>query len=173
MKDLLCCYVIYIACVISCMPAVAEPSCVRPDAKNYVVATTPSVLADGWEAAWLLQNVETSDRIFLRRCSIEKPNCYYAVDVVPGKYFFERAEPSGLNNLEYPISRSGLWFQITGQGVDYIGDWKITRNSQRVIKSLQITYSLKSVDEIVRHCKLKGKKLYLDRTKTLGSQVVD
>lgn len=68
--------------------ATAQPSCVRPEAKNFVVATTRSNLADGWEGQWLLQNVETSDRIFLQTCSTAEPHCFYAVNVVPGKYFF-------------------------------------------------------------------------------------
>ncbi|HEX6833338.1 MAG TPA: hypothetical protein VF132_07380 [Rudaea sp.] len=57
--------------------------------------------------------------------------------------------------------------------MDYIGDWTITRNSQRMIKSLEIKYDLKSLDAIVQHCQLQGRKLFLDRTKTLGSQIVE
>lgn len=93
--------------------------------------------------------------------------------VSPGRYYFERVEPSGLNSLEYPISRSGLWFQITAQGVNYIGDWVIETNSERVVKKLEIKYSMKSLDEIVSLCKIQNRKLFLDRTKSLGSEIVN
>jgi len=174
MKQMACVQLLsFIALAVVNSAACGEPSCKRPDAKNFVVATSPSVLADGFDGQWLLQNVETSDRIFLQPCSARKPKCYYAVNVTPGRYYFEREQPSGLNHLEYPVSRNGLWFQITGMGVDYIGDWTITRGAERVITKLEIQYSLKSLDEILAHCQIEGRKLYLDKTKVLGAEIVD
>ncbi|MEO7431927.1 MAG: hypothetical protein ABIR62_07855 [Dokdonella sp.] len=155
--------------------AVAEPTCVVTDARNVVLATGPSDLTDGWGGNWLLQNVETSDRIFLRRCSAHASSdtCYYAVNVVPGKYYFQEAVPGAKNSLSYPVSRKALWFQVTGMGVDYIGDWTIERDSFRVVKKLEIRYSLKHLEEMVGLCKITGKKQYLSRTQSPAREIVD
>ena len=152
----------------------AAPPCVNPTATNFVVASAVGDLTlGGFGGSWLLQNVDTNERIFLRDCSNGHDNtCYFATDVKPGKYYFQEAVPDANNHLSYPVSTSALWFPITGMGVDYIGHWIIHRQQQLVSK-LQIQYELKDLDSIVELCQLKNRKLYLDRTKSAANQIVD
>ena len=153
----------------------SEPACVVPDARSFVLAWSLSNLADGFGGEWLLQNVETSDRIFLRQCSRFEADrgCYYATDVVPGKYYFQEVWPEGMNSLFYPVSRKGLWFEITGKGVDYIGDWTIDRTAERVVKRLEIRYQLKTLDRMVALCGIRDRKLFLGKTKTAALEIVN
>jgi len=153
----------------------AEPACVTPAAKNYVLAWSISNLADGWEAQWLLQNVETRDRIFLRHCSAraEDSGCYYAVNVVPGKYYFQEVMPDALNSAAYPVTKKAFWFEISGKGVDYIGDWSIERTIDRVIKRLEISYRLKTLDHLVELCNLTQRKLFLSKTLAPAREIVN
>lgn len=153
----------------------SEPACVIPDANSVVLAWSLSNLADGSGGEWLLQNVETSDRIFLRRCSMSAADrgCYYATNVAPGKYYFQEVWPEGLNSLFYPVSRKGLWFEITGKGVDYIGDWTIDRTAERMVKRLEIKYQLKTLDHMVELCGIRDRKLFLSKTTTAALEIVN
>jgi hypothetical protein len=155
--------------------ALAEPTCEMPDAKNYVLAWSTSNLADGWDAQWLLQNVDSGDRIFLRRCSADEKNkgCYFATDVAPGKYYFQEVVPSSMNSLVYPVSKKALWFEITGKGVDYIGDWVIERTRRRVIDKLEVNYKLKTLDHMIESCKIKGRTLFLSKAMTGALEIID
>jgi hypothetical protein len=153
----------------------AAPACVNPGATNFVVASAVGDLTiNGRYSSWLLQNVDTNERIYLRRCGGGQENrCYFAVNVKPGKYYFQQATPeSGSDFLSYPVSTAALWFPITGLGVDYIGHWDITRERQ-LVSRLQIRYELNDLDSIVKLCEIKNRKLYLDRTKSAANQIVD
>ncbi|MEP7042892.1 MAG: hypothetical protein ABI843_07505 [Dokdonella sp.] len=153
----------------------AQPNCVAPSARNVVLATGPVDLTDGWGGDWLLQNVDTSHRIFLRHCDVKVSNaaCYYAVDVVPGRYYFKEVAPGAKNSLLYPVSRKSLWFEITGKGVDYIGDWSIERDSDRLVRKLEVKYSIKSLDRMIDACQISGKKQFLARTQAPAQEIVD
>jgi len=155
--------------------ASAEPYCVAPAAHNFVLATGESDLTGGWGGDWLLQSVDTPDRIFLRRCDVAVSNgtCYYAVDVAPGRYYFKEVAASAKNTLQYPVSRKSLWFEITGKGVDYIGDWSIARDSDRLVKKLDIRYSVSNLDQMLRACRISGKRQFLSKTQAPASEIVD
>lgn len=155
--------------------ASAEPYCVAPAAHNFVLATSESDLTGGWGGDWLLQSVDTSDRIFLRRCDVpvSKRTCYYAVDVAPGRYYFKEVVAGAKNTLVYPVSKKSLWFEITGKGVDYIGDWSIARDSDRLAKKLDIRYSVSGLDRMLRACRISGKKQFLSKTQVPASEIVD
>jgi len=154
--------------------AVADPGCADPGAKNYVLASSRSQLTKSFEAQWVLQNTRTNERIMLRRCSQGVGDtCYFATDVPPGRYYFQEVVGRVNDHMAYPVSREGLWFDITGQGVDYIGDWTIERNTDLVVTKLEIKYPLKSLDRMVEYCKIQGKKLFLDRTNTPPGEIVD
>ena len=156
------------------MLALAEPTCVDPGAANFVLASSHSMLADGWSGRWLLQSVDSSRRIFLRRCDADQEiGCYFAVNVEPGKYYFKEVVPSGKNGLDYPVSKPALWIEITGKGVDYIGEWVISRGDRRVIDRLQIAYHLKTLDKMTALCGISGRKLFLDQTRTRSLEIVD
>ena len=153
---------------------VASPTCVNPEAKNFVLASTKSTLAEGWRGRWLLQSVDSDTRIFLRRCSeTAGDSCYFATDVKPGRYYFQQVVPEGKNDLLYPVTNEKLWFTITGLGVDYIGRWTIERPDLRVITKLEVRYELKDLDRMVGLCEIKNRKLYLDQTRSPASQIVD
>jgi len=154
--------------------ALASPVCINPDAKNFVLASAKGNLADGWNGQWLLQNIDSHDRILLRRCS-DRPedSCYFATDVKPGRYYFEEVVPLGKNDLQYPVSTPHLWFTITGMGVDYIGRWLIERPDRRVVTKLDIHYELPDLDKMLALCEIKDRKLYLDRTRMPANQIVD
>jgi len=108
----------------------AAPSCVVPNARNIVLANAPKGLGVGGK--WLLQNVDNSKRIILERCRTSASGgCYFATNVEPGKYYFQEVLTSVKNQLHYPVARKGLWFEISGKGVDYIGEWTIDRGSKR------------------------------------------
>jgi len=162
------------ALVVLPMQSRAAPACVNPGATNYVVASAVGDLTiNGFGSSWILQNIDTNERIFLHRCSQAQGNtCYFAINVKPGKYYFQQAVAEGDVLLSFPVSTAGLWFPVTGLGVDYIGRWDITRDRQLVSK-LQIRYELNDLDSIVALCKIKNKKLYLDRTKSPANQIVD
>ena len=154
--------------------AIADPGCVALDAKNYVLASSRSQLTKSFEAQWLLQNTRTNDRIMLRRCSqAVGTTCYFAIDVPPGRYYFREAVPRVNDQMQYPVSRDGLWFDVTGQGVDYIGDWTIERTTDLVVKKLEIKYPLKNLDQMMSYCKIQGKRQFLDRTNTLSAEIVN
>lgn len=155
--------------------ALSAPACVNPEANNFVVARGPGDLTEGWGGQWLLQNVATSERIFLRHCGTRKEerSCYYAVDVTPGKYYFQQVMPEGKNSMQYPVTRDRLWFEVTGKGVDYIGDWTIERDSDRLIKRLEVRYSTRHLDEMLVLCRISGKKAFLSRTRQAASEIVD
>jgi hypothetical protein len=164
-----------VATMLVSISAHAEPYCVRPDAKNVVLAAGPPDLTKGWGGAWLLQNIANSDRIFMRHCDVQIGHaaCSYAVDVPPGKYYFKEVSPGALNTLYYPVSREALWFEITGKGVDYIGDWTIVRDSARLVTKLEIKYDLKSLDAMMSACRVSGKKPFLAKTQTPALEIVD
>ena len=155
--------------------ASAEPACVVPDAKNVVIARGPVDLTDGWGGQWWLQNVDTRERILMRSCGLrdEGQDCYFATDVTPGRYFFQEVVPNVMNSLQYPVSRKGLWFGITGKGVDYIGDWTIERDSERIVKKLEIRYSLAHLDAMIGSCRISNKKLFLSKTREAAREIVD
>ena len=155
--------------------ASAEPYCVAPAAHNFVLATGESDLTEGWGGDWLLQRVDTSDRIFLRRCDVpvSKGACYYAVDVAPGRYYFKEVVAGVNNTLAYPVSKKSLWFEITGKGVDYIGDWSIARDSDRLVKKLDIRYSASNLDRMLHACRISGKRQFLSKTQAPASEIVD
>lgn len=73
----------------------------------------------------------------------------------------------------YPVTNKKLWFTITGMGVDYIGRWVIKRPDLRVITRLEIHYELPDLDRMIKLCKIKNRKLYLDRTRSPANQIVD
>lgn len=154
--------------------ALAAPACAKPKASNFVVASAKGDLTDpGWGGVWLLQNVDSSERILLHRCSRRQGNtCYFATDVKPGKYYFQQAVPEGNNDMVYPVSTAALWFFITGMGVDYIGHWDIQRSGQDVSK-MEIHYELSDLDKIVELCEIRDRKLYLDRTNSPANQIVE
>ena len=154
--------------------ALAAPVCANLKAFNFVVASTKSDLTDpGWGGVWLLQNVDSNERILLHRCSQRQGNtCYFATDVRPGKYYFQQAIPEGDNDMVYPISTATLWFYITGMGVDYIGHWDIQRSGQ-VVSKVEIHYEMSDLDNIVELCEIRDRRLYLDRTNSAASQIVD
>lgn len=152
----------------------AAPACVLPDAKNVVVANVSGNLSDGWGGSLLLQSVNSHERILMRRCSREVGSqCYFAVDVRPGRYYFGEVLTGASNGFVYPVSKAGLWFDITGKGVDYIGDWTIERGDQRVVQRLQIRYELSRLDEMLRLCEISGKKLFLSKTREKAAEIVD
>lgn len=152
--------------------ASGEPACVDPSARNYVLASGPSAAAGVSGGQWVLQNVRNDERIFLRRCGFGA-DCYFAKDVPPGRYYFEEVVGSVNDQLQYLVSRETLWFDITGQGVDFIGDWTIERTMDRVVQKLEVKYPLKKLDQMMGLCKIQGKRLFLDRTTTLPSEIVD
>lgn len=152
----------------------ALPACVLPDAKNVVVANVGGNLADGWAGDLLLQSVNSHDRILMRRCSGEVGSkCYFAVDVQPGRYYFSEVLAGAKNGMSYPVSKAGLWFDITGKGVDYIGDWTIDRGDQRLVQRLQIRYEVSRLDEMLRLCRISDRKLFLSKTKEGAAEIVD
>jgi hypothetical protein len=162
-KTLLCLFVGMLP-----LPSVAAPTCVTPDAHNFVFGR----LVEGRGGDWWLQNVATSDRIFLRRCSA-RGKCYYAVDVKPGRYYLKEMVPGSTNQFKYPVSRSGLWFEISGGGVDYIGDWSIERDDTRTIKKLDVKYSLKSLDSMADLCRISDRKEFLDQIRQPSAEIVN
>ena len=154
--------------------AVASPACVNPDAKNFVLASTKSNLADAQVGQWLLQSVDSNDRILLRRCSERsRESCYFATDIKPGRYYFQQVVPTGKNDMLYPVSTDKLWFTITGMGVDYLGRWVIERPDLRVVTRLEVHYELTDLDEMLALCEIKNRKLYLNRTRSPANQIVD
>ena len=153
--------------------ALASPACVNPEAKNFVLASSKSTLADGWDGEWLLQSVDSGNRIFLRRCSARSNSCYFATDVKPGRYYFQQVVPSAKNDLLYPVTNEKLWFTITGMGVDYIGRWVIDRQALREITRLEIHYELPYLDKMIKLCEIKNRKVYLDQTRAPAHQIVD
>ncbi len=153
--------------------AAASPACVNADAKNFVLASTYGI-DEGRSGRWLLQSVDSEDRIFLRRCSGRiGDSCYYAIDVKPGKYYFQQIVPDLTGGLTYSISTEKLWFTITGKGVDYIGHWVIHRIDLSTVKQLEIHYKLADLDRMVALCAIQGRELYFDRTKSPAAQIVD
>ncbi len=154
--------------------AVAAPACVDPDAENYVIASSRSELADGWSAQWLLQKVDSSAQIILKRCSERKgDNCYFAVNAQPGMYYFKEVIPGVKNMLQYPVSKPDLWFEITAKGVDYIGDWSIERSNRRADVKLKLSYNVMNLEKMMALCGLTDKKLFLGRTKTPSLEIVN
>ena len=99
--------------------------------------------------------------------------CYYAIDVKPGRYYFKEVVANAKNTLEYPVSRKSLWFEVTGKGVDYIGDWSIARDSDRLVKKLEIRYSVSNLDQMLRACRISGKRQFLSKTQAPASEIVD
>jgi hypothetical protein len=51
------------------LSAVAAPACVAPNAKNVVIASRPSELADGHSAKWRIESVDGTRQVILKRCS--------------------------------------------------------------------------------------------------------
>lgn len=154
--------------------AVAAPSCVNPQAGNYVIASSRSELADGWPAQWLLQKVDSPTQIILRRCSERKgDDCYFAVNAEPGMYYFKEVIPGVKNTLQYPVSKPDLWFEITAKGVDYIGDWNIERSNRRADVKLKLSYSVVSLEKMMALCGVADRKLFLGRTKTPSLEIVN
>jgi hypothetical protein len=166
--------VLLLACATAPLLAVAQPTCIKPDASNFVLGSSPSSLTEGWGGHWLLQSVNSSKRIEMRRCSAgHEAGCYFATDVEPGRYYFREVIPGGKNSLDYPVSKPALWIEISGKGVDFIGNWIIDRGDRRVIQSLQISYKLDILDEMIALCQITGKKLFLDQTRTKSLEIVD
>lgn len=154
--------------------APAAPACARTGAGNFVVANVSGNLSDGFGGDLLLQGTGSADRIVMHRCSGRQgSSCYFAVNVVPGRYYFREVVPGAKNGLVYPVSSSGLWFEVTGQGVDYIGDWTIVRGDSRQVQNLQIEYSLRALDDIVSLCQTGARKLFLDKTNAAAAEIVD
>jgi hypothetical protein len=153
--------------------AAASPDCVKPSAKNFVLASTYGI-DEGRSGRWLLQSVDSADRIFLRRCSGRVgDSCYFAIDVKSGTYYFQQIVPDLTGGLSYPISTEKLWFTITGKGIDYIGHWVIDRIDLSAVKRLEIHYKLADLDRMVALCAIQGRELYFDRTKSPAAQIVD
>lgn len=154
--------------------ASAAPACVTPGAKSVVIASSPSNLADGHSAEWLLESVDGVRRINLKRCSERLgSHCYFAVDAEPGRYYFKEVVPGARNHLHYPVSQPELWFEISGKGVDYIGNWYIDRTNRRTSVKIQIGYDLKSLDSAIALCRLENRKRYLARTQSPSLEIVD
>ncbi len=166
--------IVLLFCTLLPTLVLAAPSCVEPEAKNFVFATSPSRLADGWSAEWMLESVDSSRKIVLKRCSERATDhCYFAVDVEPGKYYFKEVLPGANNFLNYPVTKPALWFEVTARGVDYIGEWTIDRGDKGVINDLKVAYDLKDIDEITTLCAIGERKLFLSRTRTNAVEVVD
>lgn len=154
--------------------ASAAPACVAPQAKNIVVATSPSNLADGHSAEWLIESVDGSRQVILKRCSERNGNeCYFAVDVQPGRYYFKEVLSGVYNRMQYPVSRPELWFEISGNGIDYIGNWLVDRTNRRANVKIQVGYGMKSLDSIIALCRLEGRKRFLGRTNNPSLEMVD
>lgn len=60
MKAFIKCIGVLISSVYNYSSAFAEPPCVAPDAKNYVVANGAPIMADGWMGRWFPRAVITS-----------------------------------------------------------------------------------------------------------------
>jgi len=166
--------IVLLFCALLPTLALAAPSCVQPNAKNFVFASSPSRLADGWSAEWLLESVDSSKKIVLKRCSERATDhCYFAIDVEPGKYYFKEVLPGAQNYLNYPVTKPALWFEVTAKGVDYIGKWTIDRGDKGVINDLQIAYDLKKIDEMMTFCAVGERKLFLARTRIDAAEIVD
>ncbi|MEZ5463575.1 hypothetical protein [Dokdonella sp.] len=159
-----------LACVTMPVTAMANPPCVAPDASNFVLGS----LTTETSGPWLLQSVNSSKRFVMRRCSANKKSeCYFATDVEPGRYYFRELLMGVNNSLDYPVSKPALWIEVTGQGIDYIGNWIIDRGDRRVINNLQVTYTLDTLDEMIALCQIAGKRLFLDQTRTKPLEIVD
>ncbi|MGB0134113.1 hypothetical protein [Dokdonella sp.] len=159
-----------LACATMPTTAMAKPSCVVPDASNFVLGS----LTTQSSGHWLLQGVDSSKRFVMRRCSANKETeCYLATDVEPGRYYFREILKGVTNSLDYPVSKPALWIEITGKGIDYIGNWIIDRGDRRVVDGLQITCKLEKLDEMVALREITGKKLFLDQTRTKSLEIVD
>ena len=154
--------------------ASAAPACVAPQAKNVVIATSPSDLADGHSAEWLIESVDGARQVMLKRCSARNGNeCYFAVDVQPGRYYFKEVVPGAYNRMQYPVSRPDLWFEISGDGIDYIGNWLVDRTNRRADVKIRIGYDMKSLDSLVALCRLEGRKRFLGKTNHPSLEMVD
>lgn len=175
MRKNACCSLIVAAALWLLTPmAAAEPGCVHPDARNFVLASSATFMADAFRGQWLLQSVGSTERIMLRPCSEGEDNtCYYAIDVQPGKYYFQQIVPDANSDLAYPVSAPSFWFPITGSGVDYIGHWHIERTANRAVSKLQIRYELGDLEKMLALCKIAKQKLYLDRVKELANEIVN
>ena len=90
--------------------AVAAPACVAPDAKNVVIASSASELADGHSAKWRIESVDGARQVILKRCSERHGDtCYFAVDIEPGRYYFKEVIPGAYNHLQYTgVSTGGM-----------------------------------------------------------------
>ncbi len=153
--------------------AVAAPACVAPDAKNVVIASSASELADGHSAKWRIESVDGARQVILKRCSERRGDtCYFAVDIEPGRYYFKEVIPGAYNHLQYPVSRPEVWFEVSGKGVDYIGDWVIERTNRRASVKLQVGYDLTSLDSIIKLCRLEGRTLFLGRTTSPSLEII-
>jgi hypothetical protein len=154
--------------------AAAEPGCVHPNARNFVLASGATFMADSFRSQWWLQGVNSPERILLRSCSEGVDNtCYYAIDVKPGMYYFQQVIPGANDDLTYPVSAPSFWFPITGLGIDYIGHWNIDRTANRAVSKLQIHYELSELEKMIALCKIGNKKIYLDRVKELAHEIVN
>jgi len=154
--------------------APAAPACARAGAENFVVANVSGNLSDGFGGDLLLQSTGSTDHILMHRCSGRQgSSCYFAVNVAAGRYYFREVVTGAKNGLVYPVSGSGLWFEVTGQGVDYIGDWTIVRGDSRQVHNLQIEYRLRALDDIVSLCQTGSKRLFLDKTNAAAAEIVD
>jgi hypothetical protein len=143
----------------------AAPACVVPEAKSIVIARSGSNLADGYSAEWRLESVDGTRQILLKPCSGRHANhCYFATDVEPGRYYFKEVVPGASNRMYYPVSKPDFWFELSGQGIDYIGDWTIDRTNRCESVKLRVDYDMKSLDAMVALCRIEGKKRFLGRT---------
>jgi hypothetical protein len=75
--------------------------------------------------------------------------------------------------MQYPVSKPDVWFEVSGKGVDYIGDWVIERTNRRASVKLQVGYDLKRLDSMIALCRLKGRKLFLGRTTSPSLEIID
>jgi hypothetical protein len=123
----------------------------------------------------LLQQPGTSNRIFLRRCSRTQAKnvCFFATDVVPGRYYFQEVTHSAGWDLSYPVSTPSLWFEISPIGMTYLGDWTVVFGDLRNVKKIGIKYDLKHWDAMRALCHLPAQRLFLGRTKMPLAEIID
>jgi len=154
--------------------AAAAPACVVPAGHALVVASSGSDLADGHSAQWSIERVDGSGRVLLKPCSGRNANhCWFAMDVAPGRYFFREVVPGPLNHMRYPVSTPASWFEITGRGVDYLGDWAIERTDARTRVKLQVRFDGKALDAIRALCRLGDRPVSLSRIGEVPQDAVD
>lgn len=165
--------IVFVLLILAHGSCLADPFCVKPGAKNYVVATVDGDLTNGWGGILVLHGIDSTAYIDLHHCRADRIHqCFYATDVAPGRYYFQQVIPEGDNHFYCPVSTPQLWVQVTAKGVDYLGHWTIERQG-RAVSKLDLNYSSEELDQIVDLCELEGRPLYLDRIRSDAVEIVD